>query len=127
MLDYPRYFNQQKGHLALRVMFWWGNYFLIQLHVSGIYKDAVVKKTEEWVKKGIISGSGWWIGYPEDPWNFLVPQQGIQESSRFDWQEEFTKSGIFKIMKTVPLNSADIDENVAIIALLLQEAVAELG
>jgi len=37
MLDHPRVF--EKEHiLALRTLFWWGNFFSITLHLSGRYK-----------------------------------------------------------------------------------------
>lgn len=34
ILDYPAKF-QQDGILAIRTMFWWGNFFSITLHISG--------------------------------------------------------------------------------------------
>lgn len=36
--DYPRLFAHEKI-FAIRIMFWWGNYFSITLHLKGIYKD----------------------------------------------------------------------------------------
>jgi hypothetical protein len=38
MLDYPRYFNKE-NIFAIRVMFWWGNFFSITLHLAGLYKQ----------------------------------------------------------------------------------------
>ena len=38
MLDYPRHFT--KGSiLAIRTLFWWGNFFSINLHLSGVCKE----------------------------------------------------------------------------------------
>jgi hypothetical protein len=37
ILDFPRCFEQD-NILAIRTMFWWGNFFSITLHVSGKYK-----------------------------------------------------------------------------------------
>ncbi|HKZ66156.1 MAG TPA: hypothetical protein VJ111_07370 [Chitinophagaceae bacterium] len=42
VLDYPRYFNKEDA-FAIRILFWWGNFFSGTLHLSGIYK----KKYEE--------------------------------------------------------------------------------
>ena len=38
VLDYPRYFEKE-NQFAIRTMFWWGNFFSITLHLSGIYKE----------------------------------------------------------------------------------------
>ena len=37
VLDYPRHF-QKNDQMAIRTMFWWGNFFSITLHLSGAYK-----------------------------------------------------------------------------------------
>jgi hypothetical protein len=37
ILDYPRYFKKEKV-FAIRIMFWWGNFFSTTLHLSGEYK-----------------------------------------------------------------------------------------
>lgn len=38
MLDYPALFDREKI-FALRTMFWWGNFFSVTLHLSGLYKE----------------------------------------------------------------------------------------
>ena len=38
LLDYPRCFDAE-NIFAVRTMFWWGNFFSITLHVSGVYKE----------------------------------------------------------------------------------------
>jgi len=43
MLDYPRCFEKENT-LAIRTMFWWGNYFSIHLQLEGIYKAAATEK-----------------------------------------------------------------------------------
>jgi hypothetical protein len=37
MLDYPRLFGKEDT-LAIRVFFWWGNFFSITLHLKGTYQ-----------------------------------------------------------------------------------------
>ena len=37
MLDYPRVFSRE-DIFAVRTMFWWGNYFIITLHLKGEYQ-----------------------------------------------------------------------------------------
>lgn len=43
MLDYPRCFDAD-NIFAVRTMFWWGNFFSITLHVSGLYKEKFQQK-----------------------------------------------------------------------------------
>ncbi len=43
MLDYPRCFDAA-NIFAVRTMFWWGNFFSITLHVSGLYKEKFQQK-----------------------------------------------------------------------------------
>jgi hypothetical protein len=47
MLDYPRYFEKE-NILAVRTMFWWGNFFSVSLHLKGKYKLCC----EEAIKDG---------------------------------------------------------------------------
>ena len=43
LLDYPRCFNAE-NIFAVRTMFWWGNFFSITLHLSGVYKEKFQQK-----------------------------------------------------------------------------------
>ena len=43
VLDYPRHFTAQDV-FAIRTLFWWGNFFSITLHLSGLYKKKYEKK-----------------------------------------------------------------------------------
>ena len=38
ILDYPRYFDKE-NIFAIRIMFWWGNFFSTTLHLAGRYKQ----------------------------------------------------------------------------------------
>lgn len=42
ILDYPRLFDKQ-NILAIRTLFWWGNFFSITLHLGGNYKNRYEK------------------------------------------------------------------------------------
>ena len=46
LLDYPRCFDAE-NIFAVRTMFWWGNFFSITLHLSGIYKEKFQQKIIE--------------------------------------------------------------------------------
>jgi hypothetical protein len=40
IMDYPRCFEKE-DIFTVRTMFWWGNFFSVTLHLSGIYKEFV--------------------------------------------------------------------------------------
>lgn len=56
ILDYPACFGK-KGSFALRSMLWWGNFFSVTLHVSGMYKtmfqDNLLEKIQLLQQPGI--------------------------------------------------------------------------
>ena len=41
ILDYPRYFSKENT-LAIRTLFWWGNFFSINLQLSGKIKNDML-------------------------------------------------------------------------------------
>lgn len=43
ILDYPRVFEHE-NIFAVRTMFWWGHFFSVTLHLSGIYKKEAEEK-----------------------------------------------------------------------------------
>ena len=43
IMDYPAVF-QKENIFALRTMFWWGNFFSVTLHLSGVYKKKYGSK-----------------------------------------------------------------------------------
>jgi hypothetical protein len=47
MLDFPRDFKTENA-LAVRHFFWWGNFFSSTLQVSGLFKEKLVKKIDQW-------------------------------------------------------------------------------
>jgi hypothetical protein len=65
VLDYPKYFNKEDA-LAIRILFWWGNFFSGTLHLSGIYK----RKYEEKIIRSFesLKAKGFSICINEDQW-----------------------------------------------------------
>jgi hypothetical protein len=73
MLDYPRCFHKQRGHLAFRTLFWWGQGFSMRLHASGSYLLPV----QHFLQAHALADD-WQTGLTDDPWQFLLPNP--------DWQ-----------------------------------------
>lgn len=65
ILDYPRKFSVNDV-LAIRTMFWWGNFISITLHLKGIYKDMFLPA----IKKNIagLVQQEVYISIDDDEW-----------------------------------------------------------
>ena len=65
MLDYPRYFEKQDT-LAIRTFFWWGNFFSINLQLSGNIKNSVVNNL---ISNFLhLQQNDYWICVNNNPW-----------------------------------------------------------
>ena len=73
MLDYPRCFNNLTGQFAIRCFFWWGNYYSIQLQLSGKYKTDVMTFLHTHHEN--VHLKGWYIGLTDDAWDYRLPNQ----------------------------------------------------
>ncbi|MFZ9661057.1 MAG: hypothetical protein ACO29O_04190 [Chitinophagaceae bacterium] len=66
MLDYPRYFTETDV-LAIRIFFWWGNYFSITLHLKGKFQKVLSEGIMSSLPK--LKEQAWSVGVGEDPWD----------------------------------------------------------
>ena len=65
MLDYPRYFEKQDT-LAIRTFFWWGNFFSINMQLSGNIKNSVINNlTTNFLQ---LQQNDYWICVNNNPW-----------------------------------------------------------
>lgn len=78
MLDYPRYFDRQYGHFALRIFFWWGHYFLVQIHLSGNFFQMFKKLLLNDQFRELLNEVEVFVGNPIDPWDCNIPQSGME-------------------------------------------------
>jgi hypothetical protein len=104
MLDYPRSFDKEKGHCAMRTLFLWGHYYLVQIQVSKNFSSKFFKKVQD--NPAILKEIGFPIfcGYPADPYNFLLPQNDLQPYQYgMPDQKDANNYGIFKLVVQVPI------------------------
>ncbi|CAN5728764.1 hypothetical protein BH11BAC4_BH11BAC4_13020 [soil metagenome] len=95
MLDHPRCFKG-KDIFAVRTMFWWGNFFSVTLHISGVYKDML---TPNLVVNAPSATSDFYIGINEDQWqhhfeeNNFLPLKQLSKANQLKLldQNDFTK------------------------------------
>jgi hypothetical protein len=103
MLDYPRCFEKENT-LAIRTMFWWGNFFSIHLQLEGIYKEAAAQKLYK--KFELLKEREYAICIADDRWqhhfmddNYLA----LKNCSKEKFLSIITEKSFIKIAKTLPL------------------------
>ncbi|MDX2047661.1 MAG: hypothetical protein SFU87_12805 [Chitinophagaceae bacterium] len=103
MLDYPRYFEKE-NILAVRTMFWWGNFFSVGLHLKGKYK----LHCEEAIKNGysLLKQNNCHISISADEWqHHFGPDNYVSvhslESEQFN--DVITAKDFIKIASMLPV------------------------
>ena len=110
ILDYPRVFDQEHI-LAIRTMFWWGNFFSVTLHLSGKYKKEKEEKLINVFPELIERGYYWYIN--EDPWEHhfeadnYMPVAGI---SKVEFENSVRKNNFIKLAKKIDLQQWEYAE-----------------
>lgn len=102
MLDYPRHFDAA-GTLAIRQFFWWGNFFSVNLQVSGPFKKRVLEGVADWPEelRICVHPSPWEHHYGPD--NF-APVSGLGHSERL---EIAGRTDFLKLSMAIPLTQWD--------------------
>lgn len=90
VLDYPRFY-QKENSLAIRTMFWWGNFFSITLHVSGEYKNELQASLLQ--KFSLLKENEWFICISNNQWEHHF------ESSNYISLNEKSKAEIESIVQ----------------------------
>jgi len=104
MLDYPRYFKD-KDALAIRTFFWWGNFFSINLHLSGAMKENVLpilKSNFNWLQQ-----NNYYLGIHTDPWEHHFGADNyrlFKNYSAAEFEEIFLQKDFLKISISISLN-----------------------
>jgi hypothetical protein len=102
MLDYPRYFSKEDA-FAIRIFFWWGNFFSISLQLEGKqlskYEDSVLSHLTD----------SWYICINKDKWehHFEKDNYIIANSEGVDIYLNHAKRSFLKIAKKIPLKKWD--------------------
>jgi hypothetical protein len=107
MLDYPRYFHPQHGHFALRIFFWWGHYFLVQIHLSGRYLNVYEHLLANNQFREFIQNNEVFAGNPADPWDCNLPQTGMERAENYAGMPMINNSSYGKIMVPIALECGE--------------------
>lgn len=107
VLDYPRYFRPHDV-MAIRTMFWWGNYFSVTLHLKGNFReyfaDRILKRRDRIGSLGFyacIAPEEWEHHFGED--NYLRVDM-IEED---EWVELYGARLFTKLAVMVPIGPLD--------------------
>lgn len=65
MMDYPRHFKKGST-LAIRTLFWWGNFFSINLQLSGTLKENAIPALK--ANFANLQQKDYWVCIHADPW-----------------------------------------------------------
>ncbi|OSZ73562.1 hypothetical protein CAP36_16210 [Chitinophagaceae bacterium IBVUCB2] len=112
ILDYPRCF-EKKNILAIRTMFWWGNFFSITLHLSGKYKELYQQKII--AAFDMIIAHELFIGIHEDQWEHHFEKDNytaVNDFSAIEFSQIIREQGFLKLAKKIPLTQWDDAKNI---------------
>ncbi|MBL0132092.1 MAG: hypothetical protein IPP43_14155 [Chitinophagaceae bacterium] len=103
LLDYPKIFDHA-NILAIRTMFWWGNFFSITLHISGNFKQEAAEKLI--AAYPALKENKYYACRNKDPWehhfengNYVL----ISELSENEFEELVRGKDFFKLVNKLPL------------------------
>jgi hypothetical protein len=107
VLDYPRVFDRE-NIAAIRTMFWWGNFFSVTLHLSGIYKkNAEQKLMKLWQT---LQDRGFYICIQDEQWEHYFEKDNYRPLNEVSKEEQFDlvyNKPFIKLANKVPLTEWD--------------------
>ena len=107
MLDYPRYFTNEKI-LTIRTMFWWGNYFSVHLLLSGDFKTAAIEsllRNFSW-----LQNDDYFVSISDDPWSHHFEEGNylhLAKCTKEDFSSILYSKPFIKIGKILPVKHWD--------------------
>ena len=114
VLDYPRLFDKE-SFLAVRTLFWWGNFFSTTLHISGRYKDAYLQKIIGSFSH--LQDKAFFVCINKDEWQHHFDKdnyRGIEEMDVLEFEAIVGQNSFIKLAKKMPLDQwNDADTNLA--------------
>lgn len=103
VLDYPRHFNKTDV-LAIRTLFWWGNFFSTTLHLSGTYKLSHQQQIVDSFDS--LKANHFSVCINEDQWVHHFEEDNylpVSATSPSQFEEIIQKGSFIKLAKKIPL------------------------
>jgi hypothetical protein len=111
ILDFPRLFNKE-DIFAIRTMFWWGNFFSITLHLSGIYKFE--REDGLMAAFPLLERNNFHFCVNENQWLHHFEKENywpVIAENRNMFEKEIRQKSFFKLAKKIPLEQWDDAES----------------
>lgn len=103
MLDYPKYFKANEA-LAIRTFFWWGNFFSINLHLSGALKEKALPILKSNFNR--LQQNNYYVCIQSDPWEHHFESDNyrlLKDYSAAEFDEIIQQKDFLKIAMSIPL------------------------
>lgn len=104
VLDHPRFFSREDV-FTIRTMFWWGNYFLVTLHLKGVYARQYAGRVTDGYD--LLLKNGFCLMTGKDEWQHHVEQGSsipVSSINKQEFSELIHHSSFIKVTATVPLS-----------------------
>jgi hypothetical protein len=104
MLDYPRVFDRE-NIIAIRTLFWWGNFCSVTLHLKGRYQLLIAEKIRAEIPT--LLKHDLYISVSGDEWNHNVSVDNYRPLNSIDQKDLFIilqKAAFFKLTGKVELD-----------------------
>lgn len=104
ILDYPRLFEKENT-LAIRTMFWWGNFFSITLQLGGGYKKELEERGSS--AYSLLAGNSFFCCINEDEWEHHFDNTNyisLKEMSEEQFKMIIGEKSFIKIAKKILLH-----------------------
>jgi hypothetical protein len=124
ILDYPRMFGKE-DILAIRTLFWWGNYCSITLHVKGVWQTRILQKLSA-ARQSIPST--FYISFSGNEWGHNLYHHDytlLQQLSGEELLQKLPLSGFLKLAAKVEIGNYSIMENKLFEHFLILSALIE--
>ena len=112
ILDYPRLFEQENIS-TIRTMFWWGHFFSITLHLSGISLHKNIKKLQSGFEEMAKNGCYYCINTEQWEHHFEATNyQPLSAISSGNFKRLINRKSFMKLAFKTPLEEWDNAENI---------------
>lgn len=77
ILDYPAFFWKDRV-FAIRTLFWWGNFFSVTLHLSGMHKEKLIRHPDT---LSFLQRNNFYICVNDDEWQHHYGEENYQPAA----------------------------------------------
>lgn len=101
ILDYPGFFWKDNNIFAVRTMFWWGNFFSVTLHLSGLHKQQFTNDAEKLLC--FLQKNNFFICINKDEWQHHFEENNYLPAVKFSLRDfkKINEKHFIKVSKKI--------------------------